>query len=45
MHLRHRWEVVETIGQVITQRCAICGRTRVRVTSARRGAGYFPGRG
>ncbi|MDP9841220.1 hypothetical protein J2853_000431 [Streptosporangium lutulentum] len=32
MHFRHRWEIIETIGRVITQRCAICGKTRVRVT-------------
>ncbi|GII76460.1 hypothetical protein Sru01_14420 [Sphaerisporangium rufum] len=31
MHLRHRWETIETIGYVITQRCAVCGRTRTRV--------------
>ncbi|MGS2643888.1 hypothetical protein [Streptosporangium sp. LJ11] len=34
MHLRHRWEIIETIGRVVTQRCSICGRTRVRVTPA-----------
>lgn len=32
MHLRHRWEVVETIGKVVTTRCAVCGKTRTRVT-------------
>lgn len=32
MHLRHRWEIVETIGKVITQRCVTCNKTRVRVT-------------
>ncbi|GGK72491.1 hypothetical protein Sme01_08090 [Sphaerisporangium melleum] len=31
LHLRHRWETIETIGRVVTQRCAVCGRTRVRV--------------
>ncbi|MEU4405252.1 hypothetical protein AB0F88_12040 [Streptosporangium sp. NPDC023963] len=34
MHLRHKWEIIETIGRVVTQRCSICGRTRVRVVSA-----------
>ncbi|MER5646729.1 hypothetical protein [Streptosporangium sp. NPDC002524] len=40
MHLRHKWEIVETIGRVVTQRCSVCGRTRVRVISATRGAGH-----
>ncbi|MGW4426617.1 hypothetical protein [Streptosporangium sp. NPDC004631] len=29
--LRHRWEVIEAIGLVTTQRCTRCGKTRVRV--------------
>ncbi|MBB5131033.1 hypothetical protein HNP84_000739 [Thermocatellispora tengchongensis] len=31
MHLRHKWETIEVIGRVITQRCVRCGKTRVRV--------------
>ncbi|MFC4584980.1 hypothetical protein [Sphaerisporangium corydalis] len=31
VHLRHRWRPVERIGHVVTQRCATCDRTRVRV--------------
>ncbi|GAA3415271.1 hypothetical protein [Streptosporangium vulgare] len=38
MHLRHKWEIIETIGRVVTQRCSVCGRTRVRVVSAVRDA-------
>ncbi|MCP2349954.1 hypothetical protein HD595_006076 [Nonomuraea roseoviolacea subsp. carminata] len=30
-HLRHRWVTVEAIGRVITQRCQVCWKTRVRV--------------
>lgn len=32
MHLKHKWEIVEAIGRVITKRCKVCGTTRVRVT-------------
>lgn len=32
MHFPHRWEIVETTGRVIAQRCCVCGKTRVRVT-------------
>ncbi|MBB4935921.1 hypothetical protein FHR32_000226 [Streptosporangium album] len=32
MHIRHRWEVIESIGRVRTQRCVLCGKTRVRVS-------------
>ncbi|WP_157594438.1 hypothetical protein [Streptosporangium amethystogenes] len=45
MHLRHKWEIVETIGRVITQRCSICGRTRVRVTRPEHRADYRLGLG
>ncbi|GGK89025.1 hypothetical protein Sme01_02320 [Sphaerisporangium melleum] len=31
VHLRHQWLTVETIGHVVTQRCATCRRTRVRI--------------
>ncbi len=31
VHIRHRWETIEAIGQVVTQRCEVCGKTRVRV--------------
>ncbi|MEO3812199.1 hypothetical protein ABGB17_24650 [Sphaerisporangium sp. B11E5] len=31
VHLRHRWETIEAIGRVVTQRCEVCGKTRVRV--------------
>ncbi|WP_329083930.1 MULTISPECIES: hypothetical protein [unclassified Streptosporangium] len=40
MHLRHKWEIIETIGRVVTQRCSVCGRTRVRVISVIRRADY-----
>ncbi|GAA4189734.1 hypothetical protein GCM10022252_26930 [Streptosporangium oxazolinicum] len=40
MHLRHKWEIIETIGRVVTQRCSVCGKTRVRVIPAIRRAGY-----
>ncbi|MGJ6963062.1 hypothetical protein ACSDR0_14235 [Streptosporangium sp. G11] len=40
MHLRHKWEIIETIGRVVTQRCSICGKTRVRVASVGRRTGY-----
>jgi hypothetical protein len=30
-HLRHTWLTVETIGRIVTERCA-CGKTRVRIT-------------
>lgn len=32
MHFRHSWEIVEAVGRVITQRCVVCSRTRVRIT-------------
>ncbi len=32
MHIRHKWEVIEIIGRVVTRRCKVCGKTRVRVT-------------
>jgi hypothetical protein len=31
VHLRHRWVTIETIGRVVTQRCEVCLKTRVRV--------------
>lgn len=31
MHLRHRWQTIEQIGRIATQRCRICQRTRTRV--------------
>ncbi|GAA1502839.1 hypothetical protein GCM10009677_38200 [Sphaerisporangium rubeum] len=31
MHLRHRWKTIEAIGRVVTQRCEVCGKIRVRV--------------
>jgi hypothetical protein len=31
MHVRHRWEVIEAFGRVVTQRCGVCGKKRVRV--------------
>ncbi|WP_158558196.1 hypothetical protein [Spongiactinospora gelatinilytica] len=31
LHLRHRWQAIETIGRVLTQRCVKCGKTRVRI--------------
>ncbi|MBB4705079.1 hypothetical protein [Sphaerisporangium siamense] len=33
LHLRHRWQTIEAIGHVVTQRCQMCARTRVRVRS------------
>jgi hypothetical protein len=30
MHL-HRWVVIETIGNVVTEQCTVCYRTRTRV--------------
>ncbi len=30
-HLRHRWVTIEEIGRVMTQRCELCGKTRVRI--------------
>lgn len=30
MHLRHVWDVIETVGRVIVQRCTRCGKIRVR---------------
>lgn len=32
--LRHRWEVIEAIGLVTTQRCIRCFRTRIRILPA-----------
>jgi hypothetical protein len=34
-HLRHRWVTFEAIGRVVTQRCAVCSKTRVRVPATR----------
>lgn len=31
MHLRHRWVLIETIGNVYTGRCEKCPRRRTRV--------------
>ncbi|WP_214416686.1 hypothetical protein [Sphaerisporangium fuscum] len=33
VHLRHHWYTIEMIGLVVTQQCADCERTRVRVRS------------
>jgi hypothetical protein len=35
MHLhrgRYRWDTVERIGRVLTQRCCRCGMSRLRVS-------------
>lgn len=32
--LRHRWVTYEQIGLVVTQRCRVCWRTRIRILPA-----------
>lgn len=34
MHIFHRWTVVERIGRIVTEQCAVCRRTRTRVRAA-----------
>ncbi|WP_248959594.1 hypothetical protein [Sphaerisporangium perillae] len=35
IHPRHRWNTEEAIGHVVTERCEVCDRTRVRVRTPR----------